>query len=283
MKFTPEIIAALNVLRHAAENDFERHRINVLERDLTAPPQVEIIDETHQRFNGEIYHKSKNGHFGRSYSIHRAVWHYCHGEIPADNRYEIHHKDFNPANNVPENLQLLTKLEHSRVHFLQAPVDSCCPNCGKTFTRTRLRNKFCSYQCAISFRTRPKVEKTCPVCGENFICKNNDQTCCSYSCARKLYFLQHKKAPVEKTCPICGVKFTPKDSRKKTCSKACANALTAQSNKMPPVEKKCPICGKIFICETSKEKKNQICCSISCANKMRGEKHASAKQTLNAS
>ena len=61
MKFTPEVIAALKTLKSAAENDFERHRLDVLEKDLTAPPKVEIIDEKHQKFLGVTYHEEKSG------------------------------------------------------------------------------------------------------------------------------------------------------------------------------------------------------------------------------
>jgi len=61
MKFTPEVIAALQVLRDNATNDFERHRLDVLERDLTATcvekfndnnrfQSPKIIDLTGQRF-----------------------------------------------------------------------------------------------------------------------------------------------------------------------------------------------------------------------------------------
>ena len=52
MVFDEKIKTAFEVLRNAATNDFERHRIDVLERDLTSPPVAEQIDETHQRFNG---------------------------------------------------------------------------------------------------------------------------------------------------------------------------------------------------------------------------------------
>ena len=57
MKFTPEVVAALEVLRAAAENDFERHRIDVLERDLHEPPKVEVIDDKHQRFADILFFK----------------------------------------------------------------------------------------------------------------------------------------------------------------------------------------------------------------------------------
>lgn len=81
MKFTPEVQAALQTLKDNAESDFERHRIAVLEKDLTEPPKVEIIDDTHQKFDGVIYYKDKHGHFNKGISIHRAVWRYYNGEI----------------------------------------------------------------------------------------------------------------------------------------------------------------------------------------------------------
>ena len=61
MKFTPEVVAALAVLREHAENDFERHRLDVLERDLTTPPQVEVIDEKTQIFAGVTFFDTPHG------------------------------------------------------------------------------------------------------------------------------------------------------------------------------------------------------------------------------
>ena len=58
MKKPDRVAELLAELRDLTENDFERHRINVLERDLTSPPTVEIIDDTHQRFNGVTYSKT---------------------------------------------------------------------------------------------------------------------------------------------------------------------------------------------------------------------------------
>lgn len=56
MKQPERVAKLLNELRTLAENDFERHRLDVLERDLTKPPKVEIVDETHQKFNGITCH-----------------------------------------------------------------------------------------------------------------------------------------------------------------------------------------------------------------------------------
>lgn len=97
MKFTPEVVAALKVLRANAENDFERHRIDVLERDFTAPPVVEVITSTRQKFGDVVYYKAKDEHYTTSAALHRVVWQYYHGDIP--DGCQIHHVDENPSNN----------------------------------------------------------------------------------------------------------------------------------------------------------------------------------------
>ena len=48
MKNPERVDQLLAELRELADTDFERHRIDVLERDLIAPPQVEQIDDKHQ-------------------------------------------------------------------------------------------------------------------------------------------------------------------------------------------------------------------------------------------
>jgi len=73
MKNPERAAELLAELRSFTENDFERHRIDVLKRDLTVPPVVEIIDETHQRFNSITYHKDSCGHYDNDLRIHRAV------------------------------------------------------------------------------------------------------------------------------------------------------------------------------------------------------------------
>ncbi len=45
---------------------------------------------------------------------HDVVWEQAHGSIP--NGMQVHHEDGNKANNVLENLRLVTPLEHKRIH-----------------------------------------------------------------------------------------------------------------------------------------------------------------------
>lgn len=51
---------------------------------------------------------------GRLRFEHSIVWESHHGKIPMG--MQIHHKDFDKGNNDIENLQLVTPLEHKRIH-----------------------------------------------------------------------------------------------------------------------------------------------------------------------
>lgn len=235
MKFTPEVIAALNVLRHAAENDFERHRLDVLERDLTSPPTVEVIDDTHQKFEGIIFRKNKDGHYYCGFAIHRAVWSYYHGEIPE--KHEIHHVNHNKGDNAVLNLQLLTNFAHQQIHHRKPPIKKICPVCGIKFTLKR---------------------------------RSYDAVCCSYACGIK--WRDRNKVHVEKTCPVCGKIFTvpPRLSKQSFCSTACSAKATAKKKKVPIVEITCSYCGKIFSVPSYYSKKKY--CSAHCYHEAKRKK-----------
>ena len=141
MQMNEQVLTALEVLRNFAENDFERHRIDVLEKDLTNPPKVEIIDETHQKFNGVVYKTNTKGHYVNFNFIHRAVWIYYHGDIPTDDAYAVHHKNGVKADNDISNLSLLTKTQHNSIHLKNAPLRKyTCENCGKVFYSSSIKD-----------------------------------------------------------------------------------------------------------------------------------------------
>ena len=151
----PELVKKLLAeLKSLTSNDFELHRVEVLEKDLLEGlPVVEVIDDTHQKFNGVTYVKSNSGHFRTaSYPIHRAVYEYYCGEIPAGN-YNIHHIDLNKENNSVENLQLLTSSEHQKLHneIEREKHQRLCPICGKTFIYKNGNTSqiYCSHTCRV--------------------------------------------------------------------------------------------------------------------------------------
>lgn len=261
MKFTPEVIAALNVLRNAAENDFERHRLDVLERDLTSPPKVEVIDTNHQSFNGLKFGRgSSTKHLTRSFFLHRVIFQYYYGEIPTG--YDVHHRDFNPANNDISNLQLLTKSQHANIHLgAGSPKEYICEYCGKKFIATsQSPARFCSRNCLSSYHRQtkkiPHYQKVCPICKKEFVTTQKTQNYCSLKCFGKTL----AKPSMEKICAFCGKSFSTKKESAKYCSVKCVNE--SRKTKKP---KTCPICGKSFVYRN----KTEVYCSRSCASKAR--------------
>lgn len=247
MKFTPEIIAALETLKNAAENDFERHRIDVLENDLTQPPEVEQIDENHQIFLGVTYHREKHGSYRQVIGVHQAVYEYYYGEVPKG--YHIHHIDCDKSNNLITNLQMLTKTEHIKIHrpkgydmATHQKKTFICEVCGKEYqAHCSGKNRFCSPECR-----KKQFTKTCEWCGKTFTTGVKESRCCSVSCAKKLQTKNHREI---RTCVICGKTFSaPKSNPQKTCSTECRFKSMAKTKKANYSEERlCPICGKKFV------------------------------------
>ena len=234
MLFTPEIVSAFETIINAAENDFEMYRIKVLLRDLTAPPKPEQIDDKHQKFNDKIYVKARSGHYRASVQMHRDIWKYYHGEIPEGN-FEIHHKDFNPENNSVENLILLSKEEHHRIHLTieksrMKRKTFVCEQCGRTYEAYNHGiNRFCSKRCAGKKALTERLEeRICAFCGKRFkVYKHYSTKCCSAKCRQRLTAELHSEW---RECKWCGKKFkTLQSSRKQFCSYKCSNKFVAQT------------------------------------------------------
>lgn len=251
-------------MRHAAENDFERHRLDVLERDLTTPPTVEIISDTHQRFDGTNYYINKSGHYTSPKSLHRDIWAYYHGEIPQN--YVIHHIDHNPNNNNIKNLQLLTLNEHIHIHKANIYPEKICPVCGKTFKSNRNNPIYCSRSCVNIHMTTDNPPKKCIICGKTFIPPKHhkDTQTCSPSCSAKSAWLLKKANAKEYICEVCGNHFlssaTPPP---RFCSKKC-QMRNARSQESHQEIRKCPVCGDTFLADKYSTKKY---CSSRCFSK----------------
>ncbi len=272
MQMNEQVLTALEVLRNFAENGFERHRIDVLEKDLTNPPKVEQVDENHQKFDGHLFYKNNSGHFNCNYSIHRAIWEYYYGEIPEG--YDIHHRDENKSNNVISNLQPLTKSEHKTLHNKNVvPKKYTCENCGKIFFSTNTGiTKFCSKKCFNENYKKSEENqeiRECVICGKKFkVFKYSVAKCCSPSCISELALKTlHKpqRETLEKTCPVCGEIFKTKINAK-FCSKKCYILHQKKSSEKNNLKKVCPVCGKIFYVKP--HLKSRIYCSTNCANKV---------------
>ena len=153
--------------------------------------KVEIIDEKHQRFNGRNYCKNEDGHYrGTGQYIHVAVYEYYNNcTVPPG--YDVHHKDFNPENNLPENFQMLSHSDHQKLHapLKDAPLITC-QWYGKKF-KQEIRGRqptCCSKKSAGKLKRSKEIEKRiCTICGKEFECNKFQRTqTCSKKCTSQL-------------------------------------------------------------------------------------------------
>lgn len=254
----------IDELKSLADNQFELHRINVLERDLTAPPVVEVVDDTHQKFDDVVYRKNRDGHYLATSHIHRVVYSYYFGDIPSN--IAIHHIDEIKSNNDISNLISMPKSEHNRIHMKKTRANMkkkkfICIRCGKTFQAFDTGgNKYCSDDCKKKTQYENQlITKNCKLCGKEFKTRKYYNSDYCTSCSRKVYCQENKEIS---TCKFCGNEFPKvKGSNKIYCSEECKN----KSRRAIYREKRtCIICGKEF--ETDKFHHSK-CCSPSCAAK----------------
>lgn len=93
---------------------------------------------------------TKNGYV----LLHRVLMENHLGRILEANEV-VHHKDSNKFNNRIENLEVLTKNEHAKLHAKKGRtcVKLVCPECGRTFSKEKREIKkdqkqvFCSRKC----------------------------------------------------------------------------------------------------------------------------------------
>lgn len=154
--------------------------------------------EKYQFFNGKRYTRQPDGHYRdhKGNYLHRVIWEFYNGKIP--HGYLIHHKDLNPANNSIENLQLMSKIEHNKLHSeIRQPEIYTCENCGKIFERKHKGkpNRFCCRNCAYAWHFKNSREvRICVECGKEFLAYKKGKTkYCSKECIAKLNSRVHSK------------------------------------------------------------------------------------------
>lgn len=186
-------------------------------------------------FNGEIYirnpksryyfkHTTRNADRCGAKQLHRAVWEYYNGTIPAG--WQVHHIDGDIDNNDISNLECLPRSEHLARHaeqnkhnpdFVAKQTDS--------LTKARDAAKEWHRQHAaesIGKVRENRISMVCEFCGMEFDGLPWSRFCCQ-SCMEKARRrrIGLKFEPHETQCAICGSTFIAKNASAKYCSPKC--------------------------------------------------------------
>ena len=188
-------------------------------------------------------------------ALHRAVWEKAHGRLP--DGCVVHHKNGDTLDNSIENLECLSKSEHSMLHGLErggsvVPAAACtlvCDICGAHFEGTTGLRRFyvCSERCRgiarkvvehyfgdggyvpqVQARKSTRYELRCERCGAVFTSVRHDARFCSKRC-RDAYTWSRGLTTAQKrgyytvTCTVCGKTFESRNKDARCCSRACVN------------------------------------------------------------
>lgn len=191
---------------------------------------VYFCDTSHPLANGSgrvLYHR-------HILSLAIGRWLTC-GEV-------VHHIDRNKTNNDPNNLQLLTLSEHTKIHVkdgllghkIGKPIIYKCSSCGRNFSPSNRRKaRFCSLKCNAFYQrkvTRPTKEELSKLIWElptiqlakkfNISDKALEKWCKTYGIDKPPRGYWAKKYPMKSvkfkytnvtlTCLMCGNKFNKK-------------------------------------------------------------------------
>ena len=166
--------------------------------------------------------------------LHIYVWEYNNGNIPKG--YEIHHKDHDKNNNEIDNLDMLTKKEHMKIHSKELTKEQrewyknnlsekARPKAIEWHKSKKGREWHKKHYEEMKDKLKIREPKVCECCGEYFIAKTINSRFCSNKCKSKWRRDNHLD-DIERKCEICGKIFiTNRYSKTKTCGPECVLKL----------------------------------------------------------
>jgi hypothetical protein len=168
--------------------------------------------------------------------LHRYVWVEEVGSIP--DKFHVHHKDGNRANNELSNLECVDATTHVKLHAdIFGKTDHVCVVCGKTFTAAPqyIKKGFCGMSCQNKARRLSGIDdetRVCTECGYSFLVNKYKKTrLCSRKCQDGLQSRTEKERQKDRPvfshiCKWCGAGYLSKKEKvlKGFCSIKCTNA-----------------------------------------------------------
>lgn len=158
-------------------------------------------------WNGQTFRRHPDAE-GRSQSVyymatsapreylHRAIYKHHHGPIP--NGWHVHHKDHDPLNNAPANLEAVSPAAHAEHHGSHLPeLVKVCAGCEEQFVGRRRWAKWCTPACKERTRRRlglvkarsrkgPFIEiRECEQCGGSYEANRPWSRFCTSACKQR--------------------------------------------------------------------------------------------------
>lgn len=205
----------------------------------------------HITFKGHVYHRypdspRRNHRVYYQYHatagvryLHRDIWLAAHPGEEIPEGWHIHHKDEDPFNNDPSNLELLSPAEHSVVHpgdqsweeeNLLDHLDRIRPLAAEWHRSEEGHEWHVQHAKDVFGKQKPLAPRPCEACGAKFEPWRENARYCSRTCINRA---REKKYLETVACPICGAEFERDKYRKtrpETCSRKCGGALRKQRN-----------------------------------------------------
>jgi hypothetical protein len=203
-------------------------------KDLKEHDELMPFYETSRSQKG---HKCLNLNDGSIVDEHRYIYNWFNSNLRQD--HHIHHKDSNPQNNYPSNLeQILAKVHMAEVYLRHRIHRTEKGGCVHDWSEdSRKKVGFWSKKNALESR----IEKKCEVCGSIFMALPRQKYCnvkCSYRANGKRRRNGTSKPRFKDgICLNCGVAFHGM-SFQKFCTIACNGQYKRKQNKLELVNHK---------------------------------------------
>jgi endogenous inhibitor of DNA gyrase (YacG/DUF329 family) len=195
-------------------------------------------------WDGDTWHLWSKGYYERRQRLHREVWKSVNGPIPKG--HDVHHKNGNRLDNRIDNLELLSKSEHSALHF-DEHLRPHLPKAHAASREARVRNR----------RRRKSRALVCIVCGGRYSSGSTHPTrFCSTTCLEKAR--SGAFGGEDRMCEHCGARYKATKRFQRFCSRRCNNHACEDRVAEKQVRTiACASCGKSF---ESSRSNARFCC-----------------------
>ena len=194
---------------------------------------IQYIENTNLAYcDGYKFRKDKKSGYWLCSTLHKRLHRYIYekyyGEIPKN--CEIHHIDKNKDNNEIENLQLITKSEHRKLHAKESDKEKLRANLINNALPKAIEwhksNKGKEWHKKHYQETKDKLhinqKHRCLNCNKEYESTGINSKFCSNVC-KSQYRRKTGLDNIEKICDNCGKKYiSNKYSKTRYCSRSCS-------------------------------------------------------------